>query len=240
MSQHHAPLVKKANGILGCIKKNMASRLRKGSSPFALPWWGHICSVVPSFGLRSSRKTGNFQRFQWRGHRDDERPGAFPVWGNSDSWDCSAWRREGQGAFSYINAYKYLTGGSQLVGPGSFQQGPMAELGTMVANKNIEISIQTWGKTFIWRWQNNGTCCQQERLWSLLLRSYSKASWTLSYVTYCRELPLARGWTRDLQRSLPIHAILWYCDLFQNLQIVVASCTDADKHRILFTSQWFD
>ena len=37
MSQHHAPLVKKANGILGCIKKNMASRLRKGSSPFALP-----------------------------------------------------------------------------------------------------------------------------------------------------------------------------------------------------------
>jgi len=28
MSQHYALMAKKANGILGCIKKSMASRLR--------------------------------------------------------------------------------------------------------------------------------------------------------------------------------------------------------------------
>ena len=73
MSQHYALVAKKASGILGCIKKGVASRSREVI--FSL------CSdllriTVFTSGLFSSKMTGESPM---EGHRYDGRPGACPL-----------------------------------------------------------------------------------------------------------------------------------------------------------------
>jgi len=58
--------VKKANSILGCIKKNTTSRLRENCSAHVI----HICSARSSTGQESARET----RTHWspvKGHEGD-------------------------------------------------------------------------------------------------------------------------------------------------------------------------
>ena len=53
------------------------------------------------------------------GHKDDEESGIFSICRKAESWDCSAWGREGSG--DLIGVYKYLREGANTMERGSFQ-----------------------------------------------------------------------------------------------------------------------
>ena len=80
--------------------------------------------------------------------------------------------------------------------------------------------VWTWGRTSsLWGWRSPGTGCPG-RLWSLLLWRYSRPTWTLSCAACCRWPFFVRGvGLDDPQRSLPILAILWFCDLCSTTQV---------------------
>jgi len=47
-------------GSSKCTSKEWPAGWGRLSSPSTLPWWGHIWSTVPDFGLLNSIKTGNY------------------------------------------------------------------------------------------------------------------------------------------------------------------------------------
>lgn len=60
-SQQCTLVTRKADDILGYIRNSTASRSRKVVLPLSpQPWWGHIWSVLSSFGLLSTEETWSF------------------------------------------------------------------------------------------------------------------------------------------------------------------------------------
>jgi len=103
--------------------------------------------------------------------------------------------------------------GVRRMRPDSFQWCPVTGQGAMGTNWSTGSSIWTWGTTSsLWGWRSTGTGCPG-RLWSLLLRKYSRPAWTRSCAACCRRPSFGRGVGLDgPQRTLPTATILWFCD----------------------------
>ena len=73
--------------------------------------------------------------------------------------------------------------------------------------------VQTWGRTYsLSGWRSPGTGCPG-RLWSLLLWTYSKPTWTRSYAACCRWPCFGSGvGLDDPQSSLRTTTIVWFLD----------------------------
>ena len=77
--------------------------------------------------------------------------------------------------------------------PGSFWCAQWKNKCQWVETRKTGISIRIWGNNYLpWGWQSNRTSCP-ERLWSLLLWSYSKSAWILSCVAYYGERAFTGG-----------------------------------------------
>jgi len=93
----------------------------RGSFPSAQHWWGHTWSTLSSSGLPSTREPWTYWRQssegQWRWLRDWN---ISPMKNDWESWDCSAWRREGSGGIlaMYTNTWSEA---AKKMEPGSFQ-----------------------------------------------------------------------------------------------------------------------
>ena len=61
-SQQRALGAKKADGILGCMRRSVGSREREVLLPSALLWGGPICSAGSSAGLPSAGKMRSYWR----------------------------------------------------------------------------------------------------------------------------------------------------------------------------------
>lgn len=99
------------------------------------------------------------------------------------------------------------------MGPASLHWCPVTRQGAMGAKWNMGSFIQTWEKTsLLWGWQST-LISWSERLW--ISWKYSRHTWMLSCVTWCREPALAEvDELDDLQRSFPIPTTLKFLLIF--------------------------
>lgn len=94
MSQQYVLTARKGNCILGCIQRSVASRMRKVSLPLCsceIPTW----SAASSSGGPSTRKTLVLLEQVQRRAAEMIRELENLSYEGSQSWDCSAYRREG-------------------------------------------------------------------------------------------------------------------------------------------------
>jgi len=94
---------------------------------------------------------------------------------------------------NFMNTYKYLKSKNQADGVRTFSVMPSIRTrgsGYKMEYKKFHLNMR---KNFFTVMTEHWNRCL-EKLWSLLLRRYSKSAWMLSCATYCREIALAGGW----------------------------------------------
>ncbi|RMC14074.1 hypothetical protein DUI87_09162 [Hirundo rustica rustica] len=120
MSQQNVLVSKNTNGVLGCIRKSIASRLREMMLPLYSALVGpHQECCVQLWAPQDKRDMELLEQVQWR---------AMKMCKGLEHLSCEERLRE-LGLFSLknrhlggdlINIYEYLRGGSQRMDPGSF------------------------------------------------------------------------------------------------------------------------
>ena len=150
-------------------------------------------------------------------------------------WSCSACRREGWEGILYM-LINILKVGVRRLGPDSFQWCPVTGQGKEGTVWSTGSSIWTRGRTSsLCGWQSTGTGFPA-RLWILLLWRYSKPVWMWSCAA-CSRWPCFDSGVGldDLQRSLPIPNLLWFCEnqscmgnnyMEKKWKIAVCCCTN--------------
>ena len=95
MSHQYVLAAQKANHILSCTKRTATSRLREVILPLysalVRPPPGVLCPVLVSPAQEGHGVVGEGPE---EGHKDDQRAGAPPLRGHTESWGSSAWRKE--------------------------------------------------------------------------------------------------------------------------------------------------
>jgi len=155
----------------------------------AAPAYTFLCPVL---GSPVQDRQGTTAESAIEGHKSGEGPGESPIWWKRlrnlglFSLEKTEW-----GLYRCLEISKgYPVDGARLssVEVSERTKGSGHKLERRKFHKNMR-------KALLWGWQSTGTGCP-ERLWSLLL--YSRPVWTLSCVTYCKEL-LQEGVGLDVQ-----------------------------------------
>lgn len=191
-SQRCTLVPRRDNGILGYIKKNVASRWREVILPLYSALgkprleWSAIINVVSMVQARKGA-TGEGSN---TGHRD-----GFEVWSityDERLWELGLfspkkWRLSGH----LILAYKYLSWVPRQWCWTPFNGAQQQDKEQCQKLKTTTSSTSTQGRTSLhWGWQSTGTGCPR-RSWR-----QSNPIWVCSCVT-CSKWPcLGRGWTK--------------------------------------------